>query len=268
MNQKDISNVQNDTTKNTLGKIEDSRVFFVLKKTEKISSALFMITDVFNDSQGVLKKEIQEGSIVLLKDISKISTNQISSKETIDKIVQSFLYIKSLIDVAEKIHCISENNQSILVKEINYCIERVNELKFNPLQLILNNELNNDSFFVNNNSQEDRHFEKKEEDQSEERYLPYNLPRKGQVKDIKRTIKKVGVDKTKRQSTSRSDDKAVRQHNIKGILSSGREMNIKDIVAKCGGVSSKTIQRDLNEMIKSGIVKKEGEKRWSMYSVI
>lgn len=267
MNEKDNSSIQKDTTKNTLGKIEDSRVFFVLKKTEKISSALFMITDVFNQSQDVLKKEIQEGTISLLKDISKISTNQISSKEAIDKIVQSFLYIKSLLDVAQKINCISENNQSILFKEINYCIERVNELKSNPLQLILNNELDTDDFFLINYD-EDEYEEKENDSNSEERMLPYRSSYKGQVKDTKRTVVKKESNKTKRQGTNRSDDKRERQDRIKMILREGGEMNIKDIVNKCDGVSSKTIQRDLQEMISAKIVKKEGERRWSMYSII
>lgn len=266
MNQKDMSNVQKDSRQKALGTIEDSRVFFVLKKTEKISSALFMITDVFNTSQSVLKKEIQEGAIVLLKDISRISTDQISSKESIDKIVQSYLYIKSLIDVAEKINCISENNKSILMNEINYCIQRVNELKFNPLQLILNNELKYNDF---NDDEEEEQVSTQQEEKRSERLIAYETKRKGQVKDNKVEVKKDTNVKPKGHvaNNSRSDDKADRQEKIKGILQSGGKMNIKDIVAKSGGVSSKTIQRDLNEMIEAGIVLKEGERRWSMYQI-
>lgn len=265
MNQKDMQNVQKDIVQNTLGKIEDSRVFFVLKKTEKISSALFMITDVFNTSQGVLKKEIQEGAIILLKDISKISTDRISSKDSIDKIVQSFLYIKSLVDVAEKINCISENNKSILFKEINYCIQRVNELKFNPLQLILNNELDEDDF---KSEREEKENHSEEQNRIENRSLGYRSTYKGHVRDIKRTPKKDIPLKPKVQlNNNRSDEKTIRQEKIKGILYKGGEMNIKDIVDQCDGVSSKTIQRDLNEMISAGIVKKEGERRWSMYKI-
>jgi hypothetical protein len=262
MNQKDIQNVHQNGQTSALGKIEDSRVFFVLKKTEKISTALFMITDVFNNSQDVLKNEIQEGSIILLKDISKLSTDQISGKESIDKIIQSFLYIKSLIDVSEKINCISENNKSILVKEINYCIERVNELKFNPLQLILNNELSRDDFFINNNR--DNYQEEKSEEE-EEVDSSYKDLYKRHIKDTKKTF--VKKDKKVIHKDNKSNDKSLRQDKIVSILSKGGDMNIKDISSKLGGVSSKTIQRDLNEMISSGIVKKEGERRWSVYSI-
>lgn len=261
-----MGNVQKDIVKSSVGKIEDSRVFFVLKKTEKISSALFMITDVFNDSHNVLKKEIQEGSISLLKDISKISTNQISSKETIDKIVQSYLYIKSLVDVAEKINCISDNNRSILIKEINYCIERVNELKFNPLQLILNRELRSDDFLVDYQEKVDEVEEEKVEEKKDF-VESNNRVYKGHVKDIKRTLSKKPVNNSKGQTKSRTDDKMERQDKIKAVLDRGGEMNIKDIVSNFKGVSSKTIQRDLNELIASNIVQKEGEKRWSMYSL-
>ena len=42
---------------------------------------------------------------------------------------------------------------------------------------------------------------------------------------------------------------------------------IKDVSPLIKGCSEKTIQRELLSMVKSGILKKEGEKRWSKYSL-
>jgi hypothetical protein len=42
---------------------------------------------------------------------------------------------------------------------------------------------------------------------------------------------------------------------------------IKDVSPLVTGCSEKTIQRELSAMVRSGILKKVGEKRWSRYSL-
>ena len=59
-----------------------------------------------------------------------------------------------------------------------------------------------------------------------------------------------------------------RRERIKEILVLKGRSSIKDISEDIKDCSEKTIQRELNTMIKDGIIKKEGEKRWSTYSVI
>jgi len=40
---------------------------------------------------------------------------------------------------------------------------------------------------------------------------------------------------------------------------------IKDITSLIGDYSEKTVQRDLVALVKAGVLKKEGERRWSKY---
>ncbi len=69
---------------------------------------------------------------------------------------------------------------------------------------------------------------------------------------------------TDRQSKRQGNE---RQRLIKDILSSQGQATIKDIAAHIKDCSEKTIQRELNLLISEGTVRKEGERRWSRYSL-
>ncbi len=59
-----------------------------------------------------------------------------------------------------------------------------------------------------------------------------------------------------------------RRQTIKDILATHGNATIKDISAKIQDCSEKTLQRELISMIKDGLVHKEGERRWSRYSLV
>ncbi|MGH7250205.1 MAG: hypothetical protein ACREGC_04470, partial [Minisyncoccia bacterium] len=52
---------------------------------------------------------------------------------------------------------------------------------------------------------------------------------------------------------------------ILGIVKKNRGVSIKDISAIIKDCSEKTIQRELASLISQGLVRKEGERRWSVY---
>lgn len=58
-----------------------------------------------------------------------------------------------------------------------------------------------------------------------------------------------------------------RAERIKTVLEAKPQATIKDISEVITDVSEKTIQRELNSLIKKGQVVREGERRWSRYSV-
>jgi DNA-binding transcriptional ArsR family regulator len=51
------------------------------------------------------------------------------------------------------------------------------------------------------------------------------------------------------------------------VIQSKGKVSIKDISTLIRGVSEKTIQRELAALIEAGIVEKQGERRWSTYSL-
>lgn len=58
-----------------------------------------------------------------------------------------------------------------------------------------------------------------------------------------------------------------RAERIKTVLEAKPQATIKDISEVITDVSEKTIQRELNSLIEKGQVVREGERRWSKYSV-
>jgi len=60
---------------------------------------------------------------------------------------------------------------------------------------------------------------------------------------------------------------ADRRTRISTILEAKGEATIKDISEIVTDCSEKTIQRELNAMIEDNVVKREGERRWSKYSL-
>jgi hypothetical protein len=59
-----------------------------------------------------------------------------------------------------------------------------------------------------------------------------------------------------------------RQSIIISLLKRKKEIMIKDVSPLIDGCSEKTIQRELLAMVEAGILRKEGEKRWSRYSLV
>lgn len=65
---------------------------------------------------------------------------------------------------------------------------------------------------------------------------------------------------------TRSDIKD-RREAVMSVIQSKGKVSIKDISTLIRGVSEKTIQRELTALIGAGIVEKQGERRWSTYSL-
>ena len=59
-----------------------------------------------------------------------------------------------------------------------------------------------------------------------------------------------------------------RAERIKTVLEAKPQATVKDIAEVVTDVSEKTIQRELNSLIEKGQVVREGERRWSRYSVV
>jgi DNA-binding transcriptional ArsR family regulator len=58
-----------------------------------------------------------------------------------------------------------------------------------------------------------------------------------------------------------------RRDAILSVIRDKKQANIKDISMMIRGVSEKTIQRELSALIETGKVLKQGERRWSTYSL-
>ena len=104
----------------------------------------------------------------------------------------------------------------------------------------------------------------KEEDDDMPVFVHKKDSRKSQLDKMTASFARV-KDTSKKPKTNNLKEQ--RKEKIITILKEKPEASINDICENISDCSSKTIQRDLIDMINSGLVKKEGTRRWSTYSL-
>ncbi len=88
--------------------------------------------------------------------------------------------------------------------------------------------------------------------------LGFSLPQ-SDIKDRQAKGQSKGQDK--RQNKGQTD----RMSLILKLVREKKSLSIKEIAAVVKGCSEKTIQRELGALIERGLIKKVGERRWSLY---
>ncbi len=83
------------------------------------------------------------------------------------------------------------------------------------------------------------------------------------IKDSSKSLIEEKDNRAKTSETSPSD----RMAQILEVIRSHKGVSIKDIAAVVRNCSAKTIQRELGILIKRGLVRREGERRWSLYYI-
>lgn len=207
---------------------------YAIQKAQKIVSALYLITDSIKDSDAI-KWEIREEGISLVSSILVFNSTYPIEKEHANKtFISSANRVISFLNISLHSSLISKMNATIVINEIESLINFVEkEGKENhPPGYILS-----DSFFATD----------------QESKSP-----KGQI-DLLRT--------NTSESLSSASKKSDRKDSIINLLKKDSNLTIKDFAKVIKDCSEKTIQRDLIVLVKQGIVKREGERRWSTYSL-
>jgi len=227
---------------------------YIIQKTQKIVSALYLITDLIKDSDAI-KWEIREEGISLVSSSLMIDTTfPIDKEHSINLYSLSAQKIITYINIALVSSLVSTMNAGILIRELESVLAFVKkEDKDNhPSGYILS-----DSFFapesvsLNNKGHESVSYDKnvlKESDNFNDRNSIVNKP----------NIKPSSVPRLKQ-----SDRKDI----ILNILKKDSNLTIKDFSSVIKDCSEKTIQRELTSLVEKGLVLKVGERRWSTYSL-
>ncbi len=229
---------------------------YTFKKTEKITAALYLISSLLKDTEP-LKWELREKAVNMIS--SSIALNSIEPADK-NSILQSLFSVSletlTLLNIASLAGLISDMNHSILKNEIEGVVsllkEKVTEDTTNAGYIL------SDSFFRTDFKMESRTDLKTEE-----------IPQ-GQLNLSKGHSTHSSVTHTKiqhKEKVALKDKKNDRKTTITNLLKKQSNLTIKDFVKVIHGCSEKTIQRELLELVEEGTVKKEGERRWSTYSL-
>lgn len=254
---------------------------YIYKKTEKLVTAIYMITNFIKDNEP-LKWGIREKALALLSLNMSFNTVSLSDRKDLLKQYQAFsVEIVSLSSIAHHSGLISQMNFEVLKREFDslvHVIEKDENKKANEETVILN-----PGFF-------DAPRDKRESEASaivspatfaapepressdvlykgHERAAALQPAPAPIVAPAERKIERLVIKDIPQKAVPKGDSKEDRQSAIVRILSKKGGLSIKDFAASIKGVSEKTIQRELLAMVASGVLKKEGERRWSTYSL-
>jgi len=214
---------------------QESDFVLISKKTEKLASAVYLITGLFSDSEPMkwtLRKKVSEllSFILTYKNIrqSEFPSFMQGVKTRVHEVV-------SLMDVCVLGGLLSQMNFSIIEKEFSNLINLISNYKHKTDST---NGVIPVSFFDSTNFSN-----------ISPEYHSATVKDNGFLKDT---------------SAFKSNN---RQGIILSLLKKKKDLSIKDIATIIKDVSEKTIQRELVSLIEAGVITKTGERRWSKYSL-
>lgn len=239
----------------------DSYGLFVFKKIEKISTAIYMLTGLMSDNEP-MRKRARELSDELVQN-SFMMSERVWGEDYLQKnIINSLSEISVLFNIAETTKMISKMNHNILSIELQKMIgfminsnKNYSSAKIAFPQDIFSGDYNyvSDNVYKNGDQNVNYNYQNKEGNY------------KGQKDIDKDTVLNKMSDVKTNDKEKIVKDKNNRQDIIKSMLKGGLKLTIKDFAQNIKGCSEKTIQRELITMLGNGILKKEGERRWSKY---
>ncbi len=287
-NQKDTSKkahknkafpVQHQESVSNYYDVRDHDVYVVLaERSAKLVTALYMVTD-FLDVTDPMRSLIRTEITQAMHDL--FSTTHAPKHERVEGLsrAHNILYATaSYFDVIYYNGFVSQMNHRVISGEITSLRSAI-EVQIKKSLPYDRKEDNtraikefsfSDSFFKDNVKEEYENqdqvvfvkdiIQKKTESEKDIQKTSLEKPELTDKPVVKKIKKKVALKRN-------TDVKDKRHDDILKILKQKKDASINDICSLIKDCSSKTIQRDLAELITKGLVKKEGHRRWSVYNL-
>ncbi len=233
-------------------------LLYIFKKTEKITAGIYLVSGLLKDDEP-MKWELRDHGMELMSSSFMASSNIPGDKSsTIQSLFTAALETISLLNVARISNLITEMNHSLLVREIDNIVamlrDRLAESAENAGYVLSENFFKTPDLFASGFRSDSRSFQ---------------AHSKGQTGDLSlwKTEKNVQKQGNSMGQNTVQAKKISRQESILSVLKNQSNLTIKDFSKVIKDCSEKTIQRELIELVDRGVVKREGERRWSRYSL-
>ncbi len=244
--------------------IIDKNFVFQYKKTEKIIAALYLVTDFLSEEEPI-RWQLREIGLSTLSNVMSLKDTLPSQKnELCSAIKTEILEMVSLLDIGLFAGLFSTMNVTLLKREFEALLGSISHTQKTLESFVLP-----DTFFAETDVQTPT---------VDTGILPTARPlgvslsrtehRARDVKDISFQGQKVSTQATKETHSGAGVvevKRSRRQSLILNLLKKKKEIMIKDVTAIISDCSEKTLQRELLSMVELGILRKEGERRWSKY---
>ncbi len=217
----------------------------IYKKTEKITCAVFLITDNNKDNEQTkdIIKDIRKSAQDALVAVVDVMVGKTDGKVAATW-ARDLVLLRSLLFVLVVARGVSRDLVDVLVREIDGVIENIYELGREQ-----RGEASNAA------GEDEPGFLREERVRRERRGVVLAPFQRAQP------TRPSGAGET-------SGGGAGRRESILSIIRSRGVVSIKDISDSVTDCSEKTIQRELINLIKDNLIVKEGERRWSKYKVV
>jgi len=260
--------------------ISDTISVLSYKKTNKLTAALFMVTDIMEKDEPIRLK-LRTLGVEVLSDTTSMSRSNLDIRTGGNSIKKKIQEVLHFLEIAEMVNLISKMNLRVLKSE------------FLKLQESLDSHLETLNNFAGQATlSEFFHTQEKfsitppiqPEKYSIGQFNPTRIGvQKGStlMKALSDRMSNISATKTPPKKTennpighpSKSDFKLLkkdRRNQILTIIKDNKgEASITDIKSKIKGDASssseKTLQRELVSMVTDGVLEKNGSKRWSRY---
>jgi len=241
--------------------IKDKQVEFVIKKTERVVSVVYMICEFVPHTE-VLHMDLKKTSHATLRCVSSFPQLEGLSVSMIDTAHSNLQYLSSLLSLAYISGFVSESNIEILKGEINYLHKHIEDLALKSATDRGQIQIKSNLFTVNHSS-----AQPKNKPESKNSVIIKDTPNTKNQKPKGMSFKKDSPSSRTAQNTKTEVSKEDRDEKVISVIRDKGVVSIKDISSVIFDVSEKTIQRTLQNLIDKGQIKKEGERRWAKYSI-
>lgn len=218
-------------------------------KIERLSSAIFLVSSSIVESVE-LRTKIRGLVIDLMSICASIKDSRDAVRLNLLYKMESVLTLMaSLFNVASISGLVSSMNASILEQEFHSAMNDLSEWRKSCIQKSL---ISKSIFAIDKpeNIRENTELE--------------NRPILG-IDTDQRLLSSRGI--SIQPKINRINRREYREKAIIDLIKMRQKVSIKDISKSIKGCSEKTIQRKLVSLIKAGIIKKDGERRWSKYTM-
>lgn len=207
----------------------------ITDKIKKLTEVLYRVTDLYSDKEP-LKWLLRENAVFLYESLMSDMSDSAYGTDKINKNNKIIIKIVHLLEIASLGGFISDINFEILKKEY---------LSFKNLLEKTEQNLFSKAIMITQQSESAKSTENKKK--NDKIY-------KGQ---------KILSDKKTKSKIHQENEE--RNQKIIDFLKENGKKTIREISSVFGDISAKTVQRNLAELIKSGKLLFEGEKRWRVY---
>lgn len=234
---------------------KDSRIEYFSERAKKLATAVYIVTNLIPQTDP-LRLAIREFSIKLLSFMGSSLIGH-SPKEVSVETINLSKKIVEMLEIAFFSGYISEMNFSVLKSEFDLFINEVSSFDggqkvISPLALKVGDTNPEMSF--------------KESDKNSR--ISEAAPKGQKVNSTSNSTSGVQSPKNPPQVRSAVEAKKMsRKEAVISIIKLKGAISIKDISSVIINCSEKTIQRELMTLVSEGILKKSGERRWSIYSL-